>query len=160
MPSDLDIGLGILFGMLCAYYHVHVIRLARQRLEDLGGDDREAVRRKLEKPLLVLCLIHVVFGTAGFVEGAGGLYTMAFGRADETTYVVWDVVWKTRARCYKYTFAEMSILRNYFGAPCLDLEYAAGSRFHYRGQSSPLGFKADHFDIESEQRPLRHKPLR
>jgi hypothetical protein len=158
MPSDLAIGLGVVFGLLCAGYHMHAIRLARQRLEDLNGRERESMQRQLGKPLLILALVHVAVGTASFAKGMARLYTTALGHSDEVTYVVFDVVWKERRlHCYKYTFKEMSLLQNYFGAPCLDLEYAPGTRFHYRGESSPLGFKHDDPVIESEQLPSLHE---
>jgi hypothetical protein len=161
MPSDLAIGLGFAFGMLCAGYHVHSIRLARRRVKDLDGPEYESIRRTLGKPLLVLALVHLALGTVGFAKGVASLYTAAFGRRDEITYIVFDVAWKARKiHCYKYTFGEMSMLRNYLSAPCLDLEYPPGTRFHYSGLSTPLGFKHDHVEIESELPPPQHKPQR
>ena len=37
------------------------------------------------------------------------------------------------------------------------VEYPPGTRFHYRGRSSWLGFKEDSVDIESNQPPRHHK---
>jgi hypothetical protein len=158
MPSELAIGLGSAYGMLCAFYHAHVVRLARRRVEALEGAQRDSLRRSLQKPLLVFGLVHVAFGMGGFALGVASLYTNAFGHRDERTYAVFDSVWKARRlQCYKYEFSGISAIQNYFGAPCLEVEYEPGTLFHYHGQSSFLGFKRDHLEIESNRPPLhRH----
>ena len=156
MPSQEAIALGFVYGFLCASWHVHTIRLARRRIADLDGPDRDTERKKIEKPWLVGALAQMVFGMVGFTEGIASLYTAELGRRDEVTYVVFDVVLHpNRGRCYKHKFADVSWLQNFFSGPCLKVEYAPGTRFHYRGHSSWLGFKEDGLDIEPERPPAR-----
>ena len=158
MPSQEGIEAGLVYGILCAYYHVHTIRIARQRIADLEGADRQTVRKKIESPWLVGAIVQLGFGMVAFTKGIGSLYTAEFGRRDEVTYIVFDVVWRQRhGVCYKYKFDHVSWLQNSLGAPCLDVEYPPGTRFHYRGRSSWLGFKEDSVDIESNQPPRHHK---
>jgi len=150
MPSQAGIAVGFTYGILCAAYHVHTIRRARRRVADLEGPDRETVRKKIERPWLIIALVQLGFGVAAFTEGIAGLYTAEFGHRDEATYIVDDTRWHpSHGQCYKHKFEDVSFLQNFFGGPCLDVEYPAGACFHYRGHSSWFGFKEDGVEIKS-----------
>jgi hypothetical protein len=161
MPSNLSIGAGVAYGVLCATYHVYATRLARERIAELTETQLESLRKPLKSSPMILGLVHIAFGTVGFAEGASSLYTAAFGRLSEVTYVVADVEWKARrANCYEHKFAKVSGLQNMLGGPCLDSGYLPGSRFNYRGRTSLLGFKENDVAITSDQPPLSPRQSR
>jgi hypothetical protein len=160
MPSQLGILMGFIYGVLCGFYHVHTIHIARRRIADLDGPDRDTVRKRIESSWLVGATVQLGFGMLGFTKGIGSLYTAEFGSRAEVTYIVFDVAWRSgRSNCYKYKFDHVSWVQNILGAPCLDIEYPPGARFHYRGQSSWVGFKEDAVEVESDQ-PPRHRKVR
>jgi hypothetical protein len=139
IPSDLVIGLGFGYGLLCAAYHVHMVRLAWQR---------EPPKKTRGGQLVVVAILQAFVGMTGVAEGVGSLYTLARGSSAEVTYELADVRRAHRGHCSKHKFLDVSILRNMYGGPCRDKPAPLDSRFHYRGRASPLGFYEDDLVIE------------
>jgi hypothetical protein len=116
---------------------------------------RRPTRSFSKTQLAIFALLHFAIGTIAIADGCGSLYTTAFGKEEEATFLVVDVRWKGRGLdCYNHVFAELSPTQSYLGGHCLASEYPPGSRFHYRGRFSAFGFKEDVLQIESPRPAL------
>jgi hypothetical protein len=161
-PNDRAFIVAIVYALACAGFHVHAIRQGRTRELEFKELQTKGMRKYLARSLAFTVIGQAVVAFLAFSVGIANFYTMADGSSADITRVVAWSEWKRGTsryggRCFKHEIVGLSTLENKFGAPCLEVGYDAGTRFHYRGKVSSLGLHVEELTIEPKGRIQRRR---